>query len=37
LDVFSCRTFNADAAVAYAVEVLGGRVTQKTILTRGLP
>jgi S-adenosylmethionine decarboxylase len=34
LDVFSCRDFDADAAVDFAVKVLSGRVVQRSVLTR---
>ena len=34
LDVFSCRDFDADAAVDFAVKVLGGHVVQRSVLTR---
>lgn len=35
LDVFSCRPFDADKAVDYAIEVLGaGRTVQRQVLTR---
>jgi S-adenosylmethionine/arginine decarboxylase-like enzyme len=35
LDVFSCRTFNAEVAVDFAVTTLGGYVTQQVGLIRG--